>query len=107
EAHEAVQPADRDLAAAQLRDALQLESEELEAGHEALPGEVHQVTREVEREPAVAERRGLEAVAVRHGYHQHAAGAQQAGGVTERIAGVGEVLERVPEDDRRPLALHL
>ena len=46
----------------------------------------------------------LEAGGVRHRDRDDAAGREQPRGLADRRAGLGQVLERVPEDDRRPLA---
>ena len=50
--------------------------------------EVHEVAREVEREPAVAEGPCLQARCVGHGDHQHPAGQQQSRGLAQRAPGI-------------------
>ena len=97
---EPVQPAEHDLAAAQVADPLDPQPERPELRQQGPGRHVDEVARKVEREPAVAEQPGLEAVGVRDRDHQRPARREQPGGVLERGAGVAQVLERVPEDDR-------
>ena len=58
-------------------------------------------------QPSVAERGRLQALAVGDGDGDDAAGLEQAGGLADRVAGLGQMLERVPEDHRRPFAAHV
>src|SRR5436190_21773379 len=62
------------------------------------------MAREVEREPALLEEPRLEAVGVRRRDHEDAAWLQQLGGTTERLGGMRQVFERVPEDDGGEIA---
>lgn len=62
-----------------------------------------EMAREVERQPAFPEQPRLEAVGIRHGDHEHALASQQADRAFELRTGVGQVLQRMPEDDRGPL----
>jgi hypothetical protein len=68
---------------------------------------VDQVAGQVEVEPAVPERPRLEAGGVGHGDQQGAARREVPAGMVDRPPGAGEVLERVPEDDGRPLPVQL
>ena len=63
------------------------------------------MARRVQVQPAIAERARLQAVAVGHRHDHDAARRQQARRVADRLARLGQVLERVPEHDRRPLAV--
>src|SRR5262249_32058599 len=72
------------------------------------PGcDMRQVARNVERQPAVAEQLRLDAVVVRHGDDQHPAGPEQRSCALQLLAGIREMLKRVPEHDRRIPALDL
>jgi len=56
----------------------------LEAGPQRRGGQVHEVARRVQVQPAVAEAPGLDARCVGHGDHEQAAGQEQPGGVSQR-----------------------
>ncbi len=68
---------------------------------------VHEMARQVEREPAISEEPGLEAGGVGHRDDQHAARLEQSGGMADHLTGVAQMLERMPEDHAREAALDL
>jgi hypothetical protein len=102
QADEAVRPPEQDLSTAQVAHPLDLEPQRLELGDQRARADVHQVPWQVQVQPSVAEQPGLEAGRVGHGDDQHPAGNEQVRGVPQRPDRLAEVLERVPEDNRRP-----
>ena len=68
---------------------------------------MNEVSRQIEGKPSVPERPRLKARGIRERDHQRAIGLEQLTGTGDRIAGSRDVLEAVPEDDRRPGALHV
>src|SRR3954469_8515244 len=103
--HQSVQPAEHDLAAAQVAAPAHAQAQLLEAPQQRARWQVDEVTRKVEGEPALAEDPRLEAVRVGQRHHQHATRGEQLGRASEGVGGPRQVLERVPEDDRREVAL--
>ena len=104
-ADEAVEPADRDLAAAQRGGALDVEAALAQPGLQGARGEVDEVARDVEVQPLVAKDLGLDGVRVGHSDDNNPAGDEKARCLANRLARIRQVLERVPEDDGGPLPL--
>ena len=103
-----MQPAEDDLAAAQVGDPLDPKPEALAAGRAAPAAgrwtRCRGRSRWSQRSPKTL---GLEAVGVGHRDHDAPRRLEQAGRALERRAGAAQVLERVPEDDRGPPSLDL
>jgi hypothetical protein len=104
---QAVEPAEDDLTSTPVAHALNCEVERAEPVGQSPGWDVDQMARGVEREPVVAERSRLETVEVRGRNHQDPTASQQAGRALQLGTGIGEMLERVPEDDRRPAVVEL
>ena len=88
-----MQPAEDDLAAAVVRDPLDRDGVAGEPAQQRARRDVHQVAREVEREPTVAEGLCLPGAGVGDGDDQDAVGREQARGDVERVARCSEMLE--------------
>ena len=65
------------------------------------------MARQVEGKPAVAEGTGLKAGRIGHRDDQRPAGGQERCRMTQRPGRLAEVLQGMPEDDRRPVPVHL
>src|SRR6266480_1728262 len=65
------------------------------------------MARQVESKPAIAEDTGLKACRVGHGDDKSPAGGEERCRMTQSPGRLAEVLKRMPEDDRRPVPVHL
>ena len=65
------------------------------------------MARQVEGKPAIAEGTGLQARRIGHGHDKRPAGGEERRRMTQRPGRLTEVLKRMPEDDRRPVPVHL
>jgi hypothetical protein len=106
-ADDPVQPSEQHLAAAQVAHPFNPEPQRLDLRQQRLGTDVDQVAGQVEREPAVPEQPRLEAPGIGHGDDEHSAGDDQRRRVPQRPDRPAQVLERMPEDHRRPGAGHL
>ena len=66
-----------------------------------------EMARQIQGKPAIAEDAGLEASRIGHGDDKRPARGQESRRMAERPSGPAEVLERMPEDDRRPGPVHV
>ena len=106
-ADKAVDPSEDDLPAPQVADSLDPQPLSLDRGQQRRRAQVDQVAGQVEGQPAIAEEAGLEAGRIGHGDDQRPARRQQRCRVAQRLGRLAEMLERMPEDDRRPVPVHL
>jgi hypothetical protein len=65
------------------------------------------MARQVEGKPAIAEDTGLKACRIGHGDDKSAAGREERCRMTQSPGRLAEVFKRMPEDDRRPVPVHL
>ena len=94
-----------DLAAAPVAHPRDLEAQRAQPGAQRARRQVDEVARKVEVKPAVPEQAGLQAVGVGHRHEQHSRrGSGAAPAWSMAWPGRGQVLQRVPEDHRRPAA---
>src|SRR5829696_8382680 len=100
-----MQPSEYHLPASPEADALDVQLQRLEPLCEYSGGQVDEVSGKVEREPAIAEEPCLETGGVRQGDHEHPFGDEQTGRPLDLLSGVRQVLQRMPEHNRRPLTL--
>lgn len=91
--NEAVSPTERDLPAAQMTDSSGLQTEFAQSSDKCVGGHVDQVTRQVERKPAITEPGGLPTCCVGKRDDQQSAGSEQSRGVRQRVTWLTEVLE--------------
>ena len=68
QADKAMDPAEDNLAAAQVAHSLDPQAEVLDLGQQRTRAEVDKMARQVERKPVVAEESGLKASRIRHGH---------------------------------------
>ena len=106
-ADEAVDPPEDDLPAPQVADPLDPQPQGLDLGQQGRGVQVDQMARQVEGQPAIAEGTGLQAGRIGHGDDKRPAARQQRRRMAQRPGRLAEVLERMPEDDRRPVPVHL
>lgn len=97
-----MQPAEEHLAAAHVADALDGHPELLDPAQERIRGQVHDVERQVEREPALSEKAGLRATPVGDGDNEQSTRGERPRRLRELSGRVRKVLERVEEEDRGP-----
>ncbi len=97
-----MQPAEHDLPAARVAHPLDAQAGAANAVDEGPRRDVHEVPREVQVQPAIAEDPRLEAVDVGDGDDDDTVGGQRRGQLRDLLPRVRKVLETVPEDDRRP-----
>ena len=106
-ADQAVDPSEDDLPAPQVADSLDPQLQGLDLGQQRRRAQVDEMARQVEGKPAIAEDAGLEAGRIGHGDDKRPAGGQERRRMAQRPGRLAEVLERMPEDDRRPPPVHL
>lgn len=66
-----------------------------------------EMARQIKGKPAIAENAGLEAGRIGHGDDKCPAWRQETCRMAQRPGRPAEVLERMPEDDRRPVPVHV
>src|ERR1700744_1307834 len=66
-----------------------------------------EMPRQVKGKPAIAEDAGLEAGRIGYGDDKRPAWRQESRRMAQRPGRPAEVLERMPEDDRRPVPVHV
>ena len=66
-----------------------------------------EMPRQVKGKPAIAEDAGLEAGRIGHGDDKCPARGQESRRMAQRAGRPAEVLKRMPEDDRRPVPVHV
>ena len=66
-----------------------------------------EMARQIKGKPAIAENAGLEAGRIGHGDDKRPAWGQESCRMAQRPGRPAEVLKRMPEDDRRPVPVHL
>ena len=66
-----------------------------------------EMARQVKGKPAIAENAGLEAGRIGHGDDKRPAWRQETCRMAQRPGRPAEVLKRMPEDDRRPVPVHV
>ena len=66
-----------------------------------------EMARQVKGKPAIAEDAGLEAGRIGHGDDKRPARGQESRRMAQRPGRPAEVLKRMPEDDRRPVPVHV
>ena len=66
-----------------------------------------EMARQIKGKPAIAENAGLEAGRIGHGDDKRPAWRQETCRMAQRPGRPAEVLKRMPEDDRRPVPVHV
>ena len=66
-----------------------------------------EMARQIKGKPAIAENAGLEAGRIGHGDDKRPARGQESRRMAQRPGRPAEVLKRMPEDDRRPVPVHV
>jgi hypothetical protein len=106
-ADKTVDPSEDDLPASYVANSLDPQPQGLDLGQQRRRAEVDEMARQVEGKPAIAEGTGLQARGIGHGHDKRPAGGEERRRMTQRPGGLAEVLKRMPEDDRRPVPVHL
>src|SRR5687768_4110164 len=102
-----MEPSEDDVPAAIVAYPIDGEAEIAHGRYQRVSRDVDEVAGEIEVEPAIAEHARLEARRVRDRNDEDPARLEHAHRLSQRADRRGYVLERVPEDDRGPLAGHL
>lgn len=106
-ADEAVDPAEDHLSAPQVADSLDPQPQGLDPGQQRRRAQVDKVARQVEGKPAIAEGPGLKAGRIGHGDDKRPPGGQECCRMAHPPGRLAKVLERMPENDRRPVPIYL